>query len=77
LKVYYQRKKEKAAAEKFNKHVSAELAASAVVSKERKPLYNNGYDDENNDYIVKRGECWDDRYNVDSLIGKGSFGQVP
>jgi dual specificity tyrosine-phosphorylation-regulated kinase 1 len=75
LQVYYQRKKEKAVAGKCNKHLSAEFSNSAI-GKERKTLYNNGYDDENNDYIVKRGECWDSRYNVDSLIGKGSFGQV-
>jgi dual specificity tyrosine-phosphorylation-regulated kinase 1 len=75
LKVYYQRKKDKAAI-KCNKHLSAEIPAALAGGKERKPVYNNGYDDENNDYIVKHGECWDDRYNVDSLIGKGSFGQV-
>ncbi|ESN96202.1 hypothetical protein HELRODRAFT_68132, partial [Helobdella robusta] len=39
-------------------------------------LNNDGYDDENHDYIVMHGEKWDDRYEVDSLIGKGSFGQV-
>ncbi|KAG5681570.1 hypothetical protein PVAND_010989 [Polypedilum vanderplanki] len=43
--------------------------------KERK-LYNDGYDDENHDYIIKNGEKFLDRYEVDSLIGKGSFGQV-
>ena len=43
--------------------------------KERK-LYNDGYDDENHDYIVKSGERFMDRYEIDSLIGKGSFGQV-
>ncbi|XP_065120969.1 dual specificity tyrosine-phosphorylation-regulated kinase 1A [Paramisgurnus dabryanus] len=43
--------------------------------KERK-LYNDGYDDDNFDYIVKNGEKWMDRYEIDSLIGKGSFGQV-
>ena len=40
-------------------------------------LNNGGYDDENADYLVQLGECWDDgRYRVDSVIGKGSFGQV-
>lgn len=43
--------------------------------KERK-VFNDGYDDDNYDYIVKNGEKWLDRYEIDSLIGKGSFGQV-
>ncbi len=43
--------------------------------KERK-LYNDGYDDENHDYIIRAGEKFLDRYEIDSLIGKGSFGQV-
>ncbi len=43
--------------------------------KERK-LYNDGFDDENHDYIIKHGERFLDRYEIDSLIGKGSFGQV-
>jgi len=38
--------------------------------------YNDGYDDSNHDYIVNPGEKWMDRYEIDSLIGKGSFGQV-
>jgi len=43
--------------------------------KERK-VYNDGYDDDNHDYIVRHGERFLDRYEIDSLIGKGSFGQV-
>ena len=43
--------------------------------KERK-LYNDGFDDENHDYIIKHGEKFLDKYEIDSLIGKGSFGQV-
>lgn len=39
-------------------------------------LYNNGYDDENYDYIIRAGEKLSDRYEIHSLIGKGSFGQV-
>lgn len=39
-------------------------------------VYNEGYDDSNHDYIVNPGEKWMDRYEIDSLIGKGSFGQV-
>lgn len=37
--------------------------------KERK-LYNEGYDDNNHDYIIKNGEKFLDRYEIDSLIGK-------
>jgi len=37
---------------------------------------NNGFDDENHDYIVKSGEVWFDRYEIGLLLGKGSFGQV-
>ncbi|CDS42170.1 dual specificity [Echinococcus multilocularis] len=32
--------------------------------------------DANCDYIVRPGEVWMNRYYMDSLIGKGSFGQV-
>ena len=44
--------------------------------KKERRVYNDGYDDENYDYIVKVGEKWFDRYEIESLIGKGSFGQV-
>lgn len=37
---------------------------------------NDGYDDDNHDYIIRNGEKFLDRYEIDSLIGKGSFGQV-
>ncbi|XP_076438310.1 dual specificity tyrosine-phosphorylation-regulated kinase 1B-like [Babylonia areolata] len=39
-------------------------------------VFNDGYDDSNHDYIINPGEKWLDRYEIDSLIGKGSFGQV-
>ena len=45
-------------------------------NKKERRLYNDGYDDEYYDYIVKSGEKFLDRYEIDSLIGKGSFGQV-
>uniref|UniRef100_A0A1I8JDK0 dual-specificity kinase n=1 Tax=Macrostomum lignano TaxID=282301 RepID=A0A1I8JDK0_9PLAT len=44
--------------------------------RDKKAVYNDGYDDQNHDYVVRPGELWLDRYEVDSLIGKGSFGQV-
>ena len=39
-------------------------------------VYNDGFDDENHNYIIKHGEKFLERYEIDSLIGKGSFGQV-
>ncbi|GFW65827.1 hypothetical protein TNCV_586531 [Trichonephila clavipes] len=44
--------------------------------KKEKKLYNDGYDDDNHDYIIRTKEKFLDRYEIDSLIGKGSFGQV-
>ena len=44
--------------------------------KKERRLYNDGYDDENFDYVIKTGEKWLERYEIESLIGKGSFGQV-
>ncbi|KAI1303010.1 Serine/threonine-protein kinase minibrain [Halotydeus destructor] len=49
--------------------------SSGSHKKERK-LFNDGYDDDNHDYIIRNGEKFLDRYEIDSLIGKGSFGQV-
>ena len=37
---------------------------------------NNGWDDENYDYIVTSGEMFYGRYVIKERIGKGSFGQV-
>ena len=44
--------------------------------KKERRLYNDGFDDDNHDYVIKNGEKFQDRYEIDSLIGKGSFGQV-
>jgi len=67
--VYYAKKKRRAAAAQHGDEGGQHR------KKERK-LYNDGYDDENHDYIIKHGERFADRYEIDSLIGKGSFGQV-
>ncbi|XP_072011147.1 dual specificity tyrosine-phosphorylation-regulated kinase 1B-like isoform X1 [Engystomops pustulosus] len=64
--VYYAKKKRRA------QQVPPEDSST---KKERK-VFNDGFDDDNYDYIVKNGEKWMDRYEIDSLIGKGSFGQV-
>lgn len=66
VQVYYAKKK--------RRHQQGQGEDSSH-KKERK-VFNDGYDDENYDYIVKNGEKWMDRYEIDSLIGKGSFGQV-
>lgn len=40
--------------------------------KERK-LYNDGFDDDNHDYIIKAGEKFLDRYEIEVLIGEFWF----
>ncbi|XP_019881080.1 serine/threonine-protein kinase minibrain [Aethina tumida] len=64
--VYYAKKKRRAAQSQ---------SEDSTTKKERK-IYNDGFDDDNHDYIIKNGEKFLDRYEIDSLIGKGSFGQV-
>ncbi|XP_054879115.1 dual specificity tyrosine-phosphorylation-regulated kinase 1B isoform X1 [Poeciliopsis prolifica] len=64
--VYYTKKKRRA----------QQVPPEDSSTKKEKKIYNDGYDDDNYDYIVKNGEKWLDRYEIDSLIGKGSFGQV-
>lgn len=44
--------------------------------KERK-LYNDGYDDDNHDYIIKPGEKFLDRYEISVLIGKFLLWKTP
>merc|ERR1719186_809512 len=66
--VYYAKKKRRAQ--------QTQHEESGQHRKKERKLYNDGYDDENHDYIIKHGEKFLDRYEIDSLIGKGSFGQV-
>ncbi len=75
FQVYYKKKdEEKHKAAGGGKRHGSESKRST--EKRGRVLINDGYDDENHDYIVKPGEKWNDRYEIDSLIGKGSFGQV-
>lgn len=39
-------------------------------------IYNDGYDDQQYDYIIQNEEVFADRYILKHRIGKGSFGQV-
>ncbi len=59
-----------------NNNTNSAGSVPSANKKDRKQLYNDGYDDEYFDYIVRSGEKFLDRYEIDSLIGKGSFGQV-
>lgn len=63
------------------------LSLQVYYSKKKRPHHGGGgsdkkkgkqeeWDDENHDYRVRPGEVWMDRYEIESLIGKGSFGQV-
>lgn len=65
---------------KTYKHINEVYYANKKPKKPKKGneqgVYNNGYDDENYDYVIRAGEKLSDRYEIHSLIGKGSFGQV-
>jgi dual specificity tyrosine-phosphorylation-regulated kinase 1 len=63
--VYYAAKKKRQAA-RDDEH--------GTVKRERRQVYP--WDDENHDYIVQRGELVMCRYELQNVIGKGSFGQV-
>lgn len=66
FQVYYAKKKRRA----------AQIQGEDSSHKKERKIYNDGFDDDNHDYIVKNGEKFLERYEIDSLIGKGSFGQV-
>ncbi|ESN99571.1 hypothetical protein HELRODRAFT_113667 [Helobdella robusta] len=77
--VYYHRKRtrsEKKAKEKAAAAMANEVLKVRQNAQNDNSQFNSGYDDENHDYIVTQGELWLDRYQIDSVIGKGSFGQV-
>jgi len=69
--VYYEKRKRRQ-----EEKAASTASSSGGSKKERKGSVNNGYDDEHYDYIVKSGEIFNDRYEVSTVIGKGSFGQV-
>ncbi|XP_054169019.1 serine/threonine-protein kinase minibrain-like [Oppia nitens] len=74
--VYYTKKKRRAQ-QTHGDNDDDDLNDKSSSNKKERKLYNDGYDDDNHDYIIRNGEkCFFDRYEIDSLIGKGSFGQV-
>ena len=66
--VYYAKKKRRAQ--------QTQMEETSHHRKKERKIFNDGFDDENHDYVIKRAERFLDRYEIDSLIGKGSFGQV-
>ena len=48
----------------------------AIHKKRKKVIFNSGFDDSNSDYKIMIHDHLDYRYEVLSILGKGSFGQV-
>lgn len=60
FQVYYAKKKRRA----------QQMQGEDGSHKKERKLYNDGWDDDNHDYIIKNGEKFLDRYEIISLIGK-------
>ncbi|KAJ1562034.1 Dual specificity tyrosine-phosphorylation-regulated kinase [Cladochytrium tenue] len=52
------------------------LPAGSVSKEDEIGIFNDGYDDSNGDYYLTVGDHMGYRYEIKSLLGKGSFGQV-
>lgn len=50
--------------------------ADELPLEDRRGPNNGGFDDENDDYVIRQGEVWLDRYTIGKPLGRGSFGQV-
>ncbi len=59
--VYYAKKKRRAQ--------QTQHEESGQHRKKERKLYNDGFDDENHDYIIKQGEKFLDRYGTDTCRG--------
>jgi hypothetical protein len=71
--IYYEERDARRAARAKEK---AQKASQQPASAPGQGTNNNGWDDENYDYIVTPGELFYGRYRIKERIGKGSFGQV-
>jgi hypothetical protein len=71
--IYYEERDARRAARAKEK---AQKATQQPVPASGQGTNNNGWDDENYDYIVTPGELFYGRYKIKERIGKGSFGQV-
>jgi serine/threonine protein kinase len=54
----------------------SELNIVRAIDKEPCELFNNGFDDSRGDYYLTKRDHIGYRYEILSLLGKGSFGQV-
>mmetsp|Transcript_9455 Transcript_9455/g.19600 ORF Transcript_9455/g.19600 Transcript_9455/m.19600 type:complete len:605 (-) Transcript_9455:430-2244(-) len=82
-KVYYEEREARRAARAAQKAFSQQQGHSYGQKQQQQTLQprgpgtqNNGWDDDNYDYILTTGEVIMDRYVIQKRIGKGSFGQV-
>lgn len=60
----------------YEERESRRAARVKEKTKKGQGVKNNGWDDENYDYIINPGELFYNRYRIQERIGKGSFGQV-
>mmetsp|Transcript_22305 Transcript_22305/g.25833 ORF Transcript_22305/g.25833 Transcript_22305/m.25833 type:complete len:651 (+) Transcript_22305:782-2734(+) len=58
-------------------NIQQQFLPESVAESQQHGTNNNGWDDDNYDYIINSGELfYHGRYRIEERIGKGSFGQV-
>ncbi|CBY34625.1 unnamed protein product [Oikopleura dioica] len=72
----YKRINEKYYARKRKSKQDNQPGTSGVGVTIRGQQLNEGYDDERHDLIIREKEKWENRYEIECVLGKGSFGQV-
>jgi hypothetical protein len=60
----------------YEEREARKAARAKEKQKKGEGAINNGWDDENYDYVISPGELILGRYRIKERIGKGSFGQV-